>query len=551
MKAYELGVNKPIELQTMHATLGEGFNTFDLSSRPGGCLISQQSLEESNKSKRTLSKDVNLECSISETSEELATSLNIKSALAFKCFGVSVKGAAEYLAKTKIDETSLVASVQGLAQHATLSLVTNPTLTKGASRVLANPVELLRKYGDYYCHKLIYGGELIIFIVIKTSSVDEKRDIKASLGVKWGVGGANASTASEFERITKNCKKEYKIYQRGKIALQKEQDLKNLLDTASEFLDKSEEFETNLIRAEYRPITQLACEEPGVMRDLKERLKPAWRNRDDYLNYLGEYNRLIHEYADKASPREKNSYYLPTAYYKKITRQIHAHIKQLETEVTNNAGEILQSNPKNIITDFPPEYYLENLEKHEIKKSDSCGGPRGGPFEDPIKNLEGLTEIEFSTNPGSGGVIGYIRTKTLLKDRKLQEGVYHGKTRGTVHRIKVKKGEYIKAIEVRGDQFVRQITFWIRQKDDTLKQMGPYPKELNPQLAELETIKFEDIILCGLYGRSGKWLDALGFNYIELGKPGQKNRDQLSFDAVEVADVEQIHKLEKPVAVAE
>lgn len=542
MNAYELGIGQEIEIQTSAARLGEGFNTFNLSRLPQSSLFTEESIAASiqEHGKATSSQGVELKYTVSETSDHLATSLNIHAQAAASFFGVKAEGSASYVTDKSFDENCLVASIRGAAQARTQSLKSNPELQEIALKWLENPKALVHTYGDYYCSELIYGGELIIFIKITTTSVSEKRDVAAKLKASWASGSASTEMESKFEEVTKNVSKEFSIYQVGSLKTPEKDDLPTLIAYAHKYFENTE-LSTNLFRAVYRPLTHLPFGEPGFMLELENLLRPAWERRDIFLLWLGEYQRARYDYAVAAA--SGSNYYLPSKYYDLVRKGIENREAKLADEIKANSGRTEIKDPRDIISDYHPDYYQSKLEKREIKSSALWGGHGGGEFRDAVNNLEGLTSIEFTTHSTEEGVIGYIRTRALLKDGKPQDSGPHGKYNGELHSIQLSKGEFIEAVGVRYDsKFVRQLTFWVRTKkkkedleqngpsplvqdglypfepDPALVQYGPYPPVSNPdqRWPNSKTDGRKDIILCGFHGQSGSWLDALGIQYIEI-----------------------------------
>lgn len=525
MNAYQLGFDE-IEIQTDAAKLGEGFNSLYLCRRPQARLFPERAIKKSIQ-EQTEVPTQKLEFIVAQSSRELATKLNIHAQAAAKYAGVgSAGGSADYLSEEYFSENRFVFCFRGLAVSRRVSLIANPELIKSAPGYLSDPETLLDTFGDYYCSELVYGGELVIFVTITTKDRATKQDMAAKLTTKFTAGLAKVSASVECQRsfteATKDAETAVSLYQVGSTETPTDATFGTYLEYAFHYFEK--EHTNNLMRAVYRPVTQLPGLEPASRRQLKKVLTPLWEKRDKYLEWLGGYQQQEQEYEEAF--KTQSDYYLPTAYYNLIKQDLDDRIKAISDELRKNAGGLNLRDPHEVIPAGVPEYYERKLKSREIKESAYWGGAGGGEFSDQVTDLEGLTEIYLAWHSSSNGIFTCLQSRIIVREGTSEKTVEnpahgHGGTGAAERRLTVtlNQGDRIEGIQVRRDAFVRQITFCIRRKDtQELQQVGPFPDEPNPQTRWPGSVVNEksNIILLGFHGRSGSWVDALGIKYIDL-----------------------------------
>jgi hypothetical protein len=526
MNAYQLGFDE-IEIQTEAARLGEGFNSLSLSQLSQSSLFPEATIEKSIKEQIDAST-AELEFFVAQSSSELATKLNIHAQAAAKAAEVGSAGAsADYLDESNFSESRFMFCFRGHAISRRVCLTANPALIESAPGYLSDPEALLGSFGDYYCSELIYGGELIIFVTITAQNSSDKREIAASLEASFSKGGADASASASyknaFSQATAKSHTTVNLYQVGSINTPPDATFATYLDYAFKYFN--EEHTNNLMRAVYRPVTQLPGLQASVRKELNKILKPLWIRRDKFLEWLELYQQAEHPSAGE--------YYLPTKYYEPVQKDIRACLRSLKTELRSNAGGLDLRDPEAVIREIkkcPPDYYLEKLENQEIQSSARWGGTGGGAFEDPVDDLEGITRIEVTSDHRSGQVVGRLTITALKRNGQIQV-TQHGKTatqgflqpdpRNVVWPVvSLNKGDWIESVEVRADTYVRQIKFGIHRKGQPeLEQVA-----LPPHSSQGIYTRMENIILVGFHGRSGEWLDALGIKYIELESSRSKRK---------------------------
>lgn len=525
MNGYELGFDD-IEIQTDAAKLGEGFNSLNLSRRPQARLFPKGAIAKSIAEKlETPTRET--EFFVAESSRQLATKLNINAQAAAKVAQVGSAGvSADYLSEENFSENNFIFCFQGRAISRRESLAANPELIKSAPGYLCDPETLLETFGDYYCSELVYGGELVIFVTITAQNRSHKKEIAGKLEASFSKAKANvkasASYKNSFSEATTNAKTTVRLYQVGSIAGPQDQTFATCLDYAFKYFE--EEHTNNLMRAVYRPVTQLPLLQQDVRKELIKTLKPLWEKRDKFLEWLGGYQQAVHDY--EAAFSSESDYYLPTNYYAPIRKDIDASLAGLTKELKRNAGGMDLCDPEEVIRKIkkcPPDYYLEKLENRRIQSSALWGGIGGVEFNDPVKDLEGITEIELTSDNRSGLIIGRLTTSSLKHGGNIQV-TQHGSIptkkffldADPVYTvwpsISLNKGDWIESVEVKADTYVRQIKLGIHRKGKPELEEVALP----PNVTQGVPNKMENIIVVGFRGRSGDWLDAVGIKYIEL-----------------------------------
>lgn len=580
MDAYAIGSNE-IEIQTQSARLGEGFNSLNLSRRHDSNWFQ----DDQNPFKEVIleTPQTVVQFEIAETSYELTNKLGINAEMAASyadpAFSAGVETTANYVKEESFTNKSFVLFFHGKAISRRASLPSNPKLNPLALSYLSNSKQLLDTFGDYYCSELIYGGELVILVTITVQDATKKDEIKTKLSafVKEKVSaiagsltdnlkkkdeskkeektadgktedkkeeeGAGARLSfevrKEFNEITKDTQTKVDIYQVGSYETPKDTTFPTYLEYAFNYFNQ--DHVNNLMRAVYRPVTQLPIldqdSKPSeVLQNLAAELKPAWEKRDTFLSWLGEYQQAVHDYEEAY---HNGKYYFPQAYYDLVYKDLTDLEKKAAKKVASFDGTTKFSDPEKFIRGQKrPVDFQTKLAKRKIQALGPWGGNGGGEYNDSVNNLTGITRVTVTWDdragtPGFlsyaiGGIIGTIETRYKTRDDKdyvILHGThppdpniftidYHQQSRS----FSLDKGDYIEAIEVWSDHYVRQITFWVRRKETrALEKQGPFPPIPNPKSrwGGVERHYKENIILLAFKTRSGSWIDALGIYYID------------------------------------
>lgn len=571
MEPYELGISKDIVLRTKVARLGEGFNSFSLD-RIKASLFTKEAL---NTVEEQVSPDLDLHLEISESLQELASKLNIHAQMAASYMGNSVEGTADYMHETESSANTLFVTIRGNAVYKRGMLEMGPKTKNTILEYMRDPGGLVQQYGDYFCSQLDYGAELIIFLKVIASSTTDKQNIAASLKTSFGIGAvkvdASVSMSKAISQHTAQARTEFSFYQSGGLAAPEGISLDDLMKYWRTYF--TEKNAISLIAATYTPWTNFVLEDDirvadalNIKKQLKAALEPAWKTRDKYLRYLAGYDLVLGAYTsayengtylDKEI-RQEYPVYLPTEYYKFIRADIERLTKLLGRALSDNAGSMDLPDPDPLIrgcsADLPelvlkdkrrqgeiqkgfPEYYEEKLKKRRIIKSDLFGGPGGNVFDDEIgiKNVEGITSIRFdsvywqpSIPHGAVVIKGDIRKASRwvltkfqwtarARDGKAWTSPEHAPDLGGKrYTLTLAQGDYIEEIGVYSDVFVCQLIFVIRRHNKKEKELVCIPESLDPGLSKVVQLRtITNMRFVGFHGHAGKWLDAIGFYYIE------------------------------------
>lgn len=130
-------------------------------------------------------------------------------------------------------------------------------------------------------------------------------------------------------------------------------------------------------------------------------------------------------------------------------------------------------------------------------KTEAFGGTTGVSFEETSSSK--ITNIEIRAGMYLDAVNVTRQDGTVVK---------HGGNGGTLHSFHLDNDEYICKIELGYSKFIDQLTFFTT-KD---RKYGPYGRTTG----RLKTIDFGKGVLCGFLGRSGAYVDAIGFIFDTL-----------------------------------
>ena len=177
------------------------------------------------------------------------------------------------------------------------------------------------------------------------------------------------------------------------------------------------------------------------------------------------------------------------------------------------SGDIIDAVP----FDHPGLLSLEEYESHQLQQevgmldivsSELYGGSGGGPFNDLVDSsaeIRRITEIELR----SGSIIDGVGA--TYSDGKT---TYYGGEGGGLHRLVLKKGEYITEVTVRYGKLVTELTF-VTNTGRSLSRGGQGSLILGGLNSSIATVKAPGrfYALCALSGRFGRYLDAIQFHW--------------------------------------
>jgi len=129
-------------------------------------------------------------------------------------------------------------------------------------------------------------------------------------------------------------------------------------------------------------------------------------------------------------------------------------------------------------------------------KTLSYGGSGGGDFSDNLTNTVRVTQISIR----HGKYVDSIQTTWLTTEGKSITGERHGGDGGSEDTFSLSEGEYITDINGRSGKLVDQLTFY----SNFGKEYGPYGGSGG------SPFEIKDICVGGFFGKSGKYLDAIG-----------------------------------------
>lgn len=535
MEGYELGFDE-IEIQTESATLGEGFNSISLQSRPEVTLFTEETLGESE-IKRIDAPKTEIKYFVSESAYDLSTKLGVHTDFSLKYLGFRAGGSADYVREESFSEKSFVFVFWGQSKSYSERLKPNPKILPDKLAILQDPKRVLFELGDYYCSELIYGGELILFVSVMASSREEKETVKAALNASIGYGAfdgsMNASLTNDFNQKTASTQTSCQIYQVGATSSPKSTNFStNIQYALAYFNDKTQS--NSLMRAKYRPITKLSLSQykggmPDVMRNLHAVLLPLWKKRDEYLSQLADYHQLQNEFNMAFQP--DSTYYLPKENFDDYQEDLSSSEKRILEELKRNDGGYGLQDPSQVIPNDRREKFKKQLESRKIESTDCWGRTKGMAFLDHPANVERITEISLGYyNPKDFGfqqplTVCYLGTTILLKDGQkisFSHGLKNEKVK--IHDLHLNEGDFIQAVEVRYDDFVRQVTLKVKTKEkQDLETFGPFPNVPDPEQTwpDSSVGKKEKIHLVSFYGhvvfdQYNQLLTSLGAFYIDL-----------------------------------
>mmetsp|Transcript_31580 Transcript_31580/g.69364 ORF Transcript_31580/g.69364 Transcript_31580/m.69364 type:complete len:546 (-) Transcript_31580:188-1825(-) len=200
------------------------------------------------------------------------------------------------------------------------------------------------------------------------------------------------------------------------------------------------------------------------------------------------------------------------------------------------------------------EYETRQLQREvgqlDIVSSELYGGQTGGgPFDDLVLDLvtqkarnDGggggtTTTTSSGSSGGSSAEVARTLTEICIRSGSVVDGIgatysdgsttYYGGDGGGTHRLILKSGEYITEATVRYGKVVQEVTF----KTNTGRQLGPKGGSGGLILgltSEVVTVRAPGrfYALAAIYGRFGKYLDAIGFHWAPVAAAAESDAVQ-------------------------
>ena len=131
------------------------------------------------------------------------------------------------------------------------------------------------------------------------------------------------------------------------------------------------------------------------------------------------------------------------------------------------------------------------------KKSNEFGGDGGDAFSDDLTQSCRLTRVRIQ----HGKYVDGIQMSYVTPSGATVDSPYHGGSGGDPAEFSLAANEYIVRVEGRSDKFVDQLTFITSLGN----RHGPYGRDGG------EAFEVSNLQVGGFFGRSGRYLDAIGF----------------------------------------
>ncbi|MCC6676178.1 MAG: hypothetical protein IT436_03455 [Phycisphaerales bacterium] len=205
------------EAQTQLKSWGAGLNTFNRQWEDYRTAFVENSLKPGPVAPGT-ADSTRLHVTLCTSEEDLASEICSSFEAGAAYSGVEVKGSASFLFESKMSDTSSVVVAQVSVCKVKQQLDRGSLALTDSARDLMkkDPVEFVRRYGNYFHMGRLVGGKLTILMHFTSTDLSSKASFDSDLKATFsGVGDAGARIKAAVNRQSKHTSLDVSIYHVG------------------------------------------------------------------------------------------------------------------------------------------------------------------------------------------------------------------------------------------------------------------------------------------------------------------------------------------------